>query len=256
MMSKRPGDVKRPPSLVRILNGLFPRTPDFHQLLNDQCELVVQGMEVFAEYMMTGDQAAADRVRQLEHEGDSLKARNIDILNRSFATPYDREDIYRAITAIDDGLNYAKTSVWEMDVLGVSPDKPMAEMADLLLQGARSLQRGFSVLKTNPGEAERAANAVRKTERHVEKVYRRAIAELFSPQHYANDLAARRKDLSEDLRPLLEPDDKASCDSVLKGVSFVMETLKRREIYRHLSNAADHFAHAGDILHDITVKSA
>ena len=253
---KRADKSKRPPILDRILNGLFPRTPDFYQLLNDQCELVVQGMEIFTEFMISGDKAAADEVRKFEHDGDRLKARNIDILNRSFSTPYDREDIYRAITAIDEGLNYAKTTVWEMDILGVRPDRHMVEMTDLLLEGTKSLQRGFRALKANPGEAERAAMAVRKTERHVEKIYRRAIAELFSPQQYARELAMLRKALSEDLLPALEPHDKASCDSVEKGVSFVMETFKRREVYRHLSNAADHIAHAGDILHDITVKSA
>ena len=240
----------------RLLSAMFPRMPDFHGLLNDQCDLVVRAMDEFVAFMETGDAAKAKKVRQLEHEGDKLKARNIDVLNRSFSTPFDREDIYRAITTIDEGLNYAKTTVREMEVLGIKPDTHMLEMARLLHQGAKALRNGFARLKANPLAAERDAAAVRKTERQTEKVYRKAIAELFDPEHYAQELAERRREPGEDLEMLLEPMDQAGCSSVAKGLSFVMEALKRREIYRHLSNAADHLAHAGDILHDIVVKTA
>lgn len=240
----------------QLLSAMFPRMPDFHGLLNDQCDLVVRAMDEFVAFMETGDAAKAKEVRQLEHEGDKLKARNIDVLNRSFSTPFDREDIYRAITTIDEGLNYAKTTVREMEVLGIEPDTHMLEIARLLHQGAKALQTGFARLKANPLAAERDAAAVRKTERQTEKVYRKAIAELFDPEHYAQALAERRREPGDDLELLLEPMDQAGCSSVAKGLSFVMEALKRREIYRHLSNAADHLAHAGDILHDIVVKTA
>lgn len=240
----------------RLLSAMFPRMPDFHGLLNDQCDLVVRAMDEFVAFMETGDAAKAKEVRRLEHEGDKLKARNIDALNRSFSTPFDREDIYRAITTIDEGLNYAKTTVREMEVLGIEPDTHMLEIARLLHQGAKALQTGFARLKANPLAAERDAAAVRKTERQTEKVYRKAIAELFDPEHYAQALAERRREPGDDLEMLLEPMDQAGCSSVAKGLSFVMEALKRREIYRHLSNAADHLAHAGDILHDIVVKTA
>ncbi len=240
----------------RLLSAMFPRMPDFHGLLNDQCDLVVRAMDEFVAFMETGHASKAKEVRQLEHEGDKLKARNIDVLNRSFSTPFDREDIYRAITTIDEGLNYAKTTVREMEILGVEPDTHMLEMARLLHQGAKALQTGYARLKANPLGAEHDAAALRKTERQAEKIYRQAIAELFDPEHYVRDLAARRKEPGEDLELLLEPMDQTGCSSVAKGLSFVMEALKRREIYRHLSNAADHLAHAGDILHDIVVKTA
>lgn len=240
----------------RLFDAMFPRMTDFHRLLSDQCSLVTRAMDVFVAFMETGDAAQASEVLRLEHEGDNLKATNIDVLNRSFSTPFDREDLYRAITAIDEGLNYAKTTVREMEILGVEPDTHMLEMARLLHQGATSLQTGFAKLKTNPSEAERDAVAVHKTERQAEKVYRKAIAELFDPEQYVEKLAVQRKGQGDDFAMLLEPMDQKACAAVMRGLSFVMEVLKRREIYRHLSNASDHMAHAGDILHDIIVKSA
>jgi len=242
--------------LAKLMGAMFPRTPNFYELLSDQCHLVVEAMEVFVAFMESGDTERAQTVRHLEHEGDQVKARNIDILNRSFSTPFDREDIYRSITTIDEGLNYAKTTVREMEILGVEPDDHMLEMAKLLFQGAQALEAGFKALRIHPREADRNASIVRKMERKVEKSYRRAIAELFDPEEYVRDLIAQQKKPNEDFELLLDPMENADCAAVIRGMSFVMDALKRREVYRHLSNASDHLAHAGDVLHDIVVKTA
>ncbi|WP_259782536.1 DUF47 domain-containing protein [Aestuariispira ectoiniformans] len=257
MNENRPDILGAKPSRVSLLlNSLFPRMADFHGLLNDQCDLVVEAMEIFVNYMAEGDTALALEIRDLEHRGDKLKLRNIDILNRSFSTPFDREDIYRAITAIDEVLNYAKTTVREMEILDVTPDAHTQEMARILCQGAIELQAGFVKLKSPPADADLHANSVRKSERRTEKVYRKAIAELFDPEHYLRSRIEQNKEGDEDLAKLLEPMDPNRSMAVARGLSFVMEALKRREVYRHLSNAADHLAHAGDILHDIVVKAA
>jgi len=231
--------------------------PDFYRLLDDQCDLVVRALEVFVEFMETGEPGNARKVRALEHEGDEIKARNIDVLNRSFSTPFDREDIYRAVSSIDEILNYAKTTVREMEILVVEPDEHTLAMAKLLYEGSEHLRQGFGNLKDNPAGAEKDADAVRKTERRTEKVYRRAIAELLDPEHYLHTLAAEWQDpVHQKLTLLLEPMDKQGCASVTRALSFIIVALKKREVYRHLSNASDHLAHAGDILHDIVVKVA
>jgi uncharacterized protein Yka (UPF0111/DUF47 family) len=240
----------------RIINTVFPRTPDFYSMLNDQCDVVAQAMEILVTYMQTGEQKRADDVRRLEHEGDILKLRNIDVLNRSFSTPFDREDIYRAITSIDEGLNYAKTTVREMEILGIEPDNQMLEMAKLLQTSARELQGGFAALKKHPAKAEQGAAAVQKAERQVEKLYRKAISQLFDAKYYAANPPAELSNNQDDFLHLLDPLKDTDCRAAARGLAYVMEVLKRREIYRHLSNASDHFAHAGDILHNIIVKTA
>jgi uncharacterized protein Yka (UPF0111/DUF47 family) len=247
---------KRISRLSKIINSVFPRTPDFYSMLNDQCDVVVQAMEMLAAYMQTGEQKRADDVRRLEHEGDILKIRNIDTLNRSFSTPFDREDIYRAITSIDEGLNYAKTTVREMEILGIEPDAQMLEMAKLLQSSAQKLQSGFATLKKDPSLAEQSTAAVQKVERQVEKLYRNAISQLFNAKYYAAKPPAELSNNEDDFLHLLDPLNDTDCRAAARGLAYVMEVLKRREIYRHLSNASDHFAHAGDILHNIIVKTA
>jgi hypothetical protein len=193
-------------------------------------------MEVFVQFMENGDKAMARQVRALEKRGDELKARNTDILSKSFSTPMDREDIYRAISSIDHIINYAKTTTREIEVLNVVPDKYMLELAVFLKEGAYALQRGYHKLADNPNLADADAQASRKAERSSEKVYRRALGELFREKRYIKML-----------------EDQAA-DTKVAAINLVIEIFKRREVYRHLSNAADRLARAGEVLHDIVVK--
>lgn len=236
----------------RLVDRVFPRMPNFYGLLNEQCDLAVESMSEFVAFMSSGNWDKATRVRELEKQGDELKARNIDVLNKAFSTPMDREDLYRAIVTVDHIINYAKTTVREMELLEVQPDNYTLEMAQLLHQGALALQRGFRKLSTDPASAEEDADAARKAERNTEKIYRRALAELLDADLYIRN-HDKHKVAVASLEGLLEPLGQHS-EPVAVAFAFVVDTFKRREVYRHLSNAADRLAHAGEVLHDIVVK--
>jgi len=224
-----------------MLNRVFPRMPNFYGMLDQQCDLAVKAMEIFVQFMSDGTEESARRVRELEKEGDALKQTNMDVLNEAFATPMDREDIYRAITSIDHIINYAKTTVREMEVLGLSPDEHMLELAQVLQQGAMALRDGYKKLSTSPASADDDAQAVRKAERNAEKAYRKALAALFDEE----------KHMSVELAEGVGEDPAKMIGHVMTQVSSMF---KRREVYRHLSNAGDRLARAGDALHDIVVK--
>ena len=153
-------------------------------------------------------------------------------------------DVYRAIVDIDHLMNYAKTTVREMEIFGVEPDQYTLQMAIHLKEGTESLQEGFKKLSENAALAETNALAARKAERTVEKTYRKALAELFDISLYVANIRERKARRNEKV------------EAEILALEHVMETFKRREIYRHLSNAADRLAHAGATLHDIVVKIA
>jgi uncharacterized protein Yka (UPF0111/DUF47 family) len=222
--------------IKRLVNRVFPRMPDFYGLMSEQCDVLLEGMEALVEYMENCCDDTAQKVRQIEKRGDAIKQRNTDILNTAFATPMDREDIYRAIMALDLGMNYAKTTTREMEALNLKPDHFMLEMAMEYKQAAEALKQGFARLSEQPAEAEQYAYIARKTERSVEKIYRRALAALFSVDEVIKKLEAGEKGSKE------------------QAMFTVVEMFKRREIYRHLSNGADRLARAADRLRDIVVK--
>ena len=208
------------PSLLRrLIDRVFPRSPDFFALLAEQCGHVGHTSDLLVRFMETNDPDVGALIRMDEHEADLIKARNIHILNEAFSTPIDREDIYRSITSLDEIVNYCKSTVSEMKALGVEPDPHLLEMARQIQGGVKALVRGHARLATDPEGAAEDADVARKAERRVEKLYRHALADLF------------------------------------QGTDFV-GMFKRREIYRHMSNAADRMASCANTLHDIVVKLA
>jgi uncharacterized protein Yka (UPF0111/DUF47 family) len=224
--------------VTKLVDRVFPRMPDFYGQINEQCDLVCRALDVFVEFMETGDMEKGTQVRAMEKEGDELKARQMEILNHAFATPMDREDIYRAIQTIDEILNYAKTTVREIEALEIKPDNHMAEMARMIRDGAQALRNGYRKIGSHPMQAEEDAAAARKAERNTEKVYRAALAELFRADQ---QIAALNQNLE---------------GSKADAMMHVINMFKRREIYRHLSNAADRLEHASGVLHDIVVQIA
>ncbi|MEE4380612.1 MAG: DUF47 family protein [Pseudomonadales bacterium] len=250
------GEGKRPESeedgerpigvLARLRALVLPVMADFHGLLVDQCRLTARGTSALVAFLRDDDPELGREVRRLEHEGDRAKARTLATLHRSFATPIDREDLYDAVLAIDEILNYAKTSVRELEVLELRPDAHMVEMATLVDAGAQALLEAFGLLPRDPEGAGREGERARKAEREIEKRYRAALAELFDPGRQLE----RLKELHTAGASPTELDQRSADTLVL-----VTQMLKRREIYRHLSNAGDHVAHAAQILEDIVQKA-
>ncbi|MCP5559589.1 MAG: DUF47 family protein [Verrucomicrobiaceae bacterium] len=191
--------------------------PDFLAMLAEQSTRVFHTTSLLVDFMETGAATLSAQIVQEEHDQDALKIRNLQLLNEAFATPVDRENIYRAIIELDEVVNYCKTTIREMDMLGVTPDRFTLEIAMHVREGAEALAAGFSKLQMAPSAASDDAERARKAERSAEKAYRRALAALFQGEDFIN-------------------------------------MFKRREIYRHLSNAADRAASASFALNDIVVK--
>ena len=203
--------------LARILDRVFPKVPEFFNMLTEQTQEVALTVNLLVEYMEHSDPSIAESLKENVHQADLIKVRNLHELNDAFSTPIDREDIYRAIMALDDIVMYCKTTVHEMDVLAVTPDKFMREISQYLKNGVDALANGFAKLATAPATAALDADIARKAERRAEKLYRYALPELFEGDDYIN-------------------------------------MFKRREIYRHLTNSAQHMAQCANTLHDIVVK--
>jgi len=230
------------PGIISAAQQMWPSSPDFFELVNEQCEMAAKIMDGLVAYVKSTDKDKGKHISELEKEGEELKQRNLEILNSAFSTPMDREDIYRAIVDVDHVMDYAKTTVREIYLFGVEPDKYILEMTEHLSEGTQALQKGFSLLKETPAAAEAEAQMARKAERNVEKIYRSALVDLFDMKNYTQVIEAAKKDSD------------TGDASTYHAVEHIMETFKRREVYRHLSNAADRLARAGNTLHDIIVK--
>jgi predicted phosphate transport protein (TIGR00153 family) len=206
---------------MAIKDFFKPRESNFLRLLKDQAQKTLEGMEALEEFMRTGDEKEAKRVGQCEREEDELRRILIDDLNRTFVTPIDREDIFALSRAIDDILDYAYSTVDEMSVFGVGPNPFLQRMVSVLREAADEIQMAVGVLKDRPNLASQHAARAKVLENQAEAIYREATAELFRGS---------------------------------KSVDDIVYLLKMREIYRHLSNAADRGDETANIIGDIVVK--
>jgi len=218
--------------VARLSQAMFPRTADFRALLGDQAQVAVEALQALAEYAATGDRDTAERVAEIEKRGDRLRERNLATLNRSFATTFDRDLTAVAIRRIDDIANYAKTTVREMGLLAMEPDATVLAITENLSAGAVELRAAIAALGRDPALVEEHVLRVHKSERRVEKIYRAAFADLFG------ESARERWGLRDD------------------PIDALLDALRRREVYRHLSNSADRLEAAGRVVMDISVATA
>ena len=207
---------------MSLKEKLFGKKHDkFIALLIEHAKAVQRGMEALHQYMKTGADEFCREVETAEKEADELRRILVDELNRSFITPLDREDIFALSRAIDDLIDYADTTIHEMELLDIEPDEFLQDMTALLADAAREIVLAMERLEHHPGVAAEHARRAKSGENRIERVYRKALAKLFEG---ADDI-----------------------DDILK-------ILKYREVYRHLSNAGDRADEAGNIIADVVVK--
>ena len=189
----------------------FKKGPDFFKLLSDQALKTEEGLVALINFMKDPTEENGEKVNKAEEEADEIRRVMLDDLNRTFVTPIDREDIAELSHSIDDVIDYAESTVEEMILFKINPDEHMKHMTEILYEASKNLAYSVKHLKENPGSCTEHIIRAKKAENKIETCYRQALVHLFE----SNDFI---------------------------GI------LKTREIYRHLSNAADRVVTASNIV--------
>lgn len=158
----------------------LPETPDVIGMLQRQAEVTASGMTAFAAWA-AGDESRAADVRAAEHECDDLRRQLVDAVRDAFTTPLEPEDLFQLSRDLDKVINGAKDTVRESEAMQFPPDAASAEMAALLREGVDHLRSAFERLdgrRDRHGLATEAADAAVKSQRQLERVYRRAMSDL------------------------------------------------------------------------------
>ena len=190
---------------------------NFYALLIRQAQVIRDAVEALCVFCETPTQENGDFVKVKEKEADTVRRELVDDINRTFITPIDRDDLYRLSSSIDDLADYAWTTVKEVRIYDIQPDKNLLTMAKTLLQMADGLLVCTEKLEKDHAGVAVEATKVKKLENTLNVQFHQSIAELF------------------------ESDD-------------IKKILKYREIYSHMNHAADKGDFSADILLDIVVK--
>jgi uncharacterized protein len=190
---------------------LTPQKREFFDLFNQasaNAREIARALVELLEEWPAGRERLLD-IRELEHEGDRLTREVINLLNRTFVTPFDRDDMYRLATAIDDVCDHVDEAADNIDAYEVRdvPEKAR-QQADVIYRAASRLHDAVELLEGFK-DSRRELGAVRDLEDEGDRLSREAIADLF--RSGADPLTIIRwKDIHEQLEEAVDACENAA----------------------------------------------
>jgi predicted phosphate transport protein (TIGR00153 family) len=191
---------------------LTPQNKEFFRLLAAASTNTVEISRLLTELLDGYPDTSVELIRRIkdsEHEGDQLTRSIVDLLNRTFVTPFDRDDIHRLAIALDDICDHVDEAADDLALLGVKVIPPAAkEQASVILRSATELAEAVSQLD---GFKDASAQLVklRELEDEGDRLVRDAVAGLFRSGQDAISII-RWKDIYERLEAAVDSCENAA----------------------------------------------
>ena len=179
---------------------LIPREESFFDLFEEMALKVQVGADQLLDLLTnyTDLDRKADRIVDTEHEGDELTHEVMRRLNTTFVTPFDREDIYRLASSLDDILDHIEAAADLLQLHKIEQPLPqMVQLAETLSLAAGKTAAAMPGLR-NMKNMEEYWVEINRLENEGDRSYRRTIAELFSGDYKAMDVL-KWKDIIEEI---------------------------------------------------------
>jgi hypothetical protein len=191
--------------------SLVPQKREFYVLFSRAAQNVVeiarQLVHLLEEFPRDGD--LVRDIKELEHEGDRLTRELVDLLNRTFVTPFDRDDMYRLATALDDICDHVDEAAGDIAGYGVDEIRPAArQQAEVILRSTEKLREAVERVDGFK-DASRQLNELRDLEDEGDRLNREAVSELFREEQDAV-VIMRWKDIHTQLEEAVDACENAA----------------------------------------------
>ena len=199
--------------MVRII----PRETKFFDLFADVASNVTDGARLLTAILEDFDniEIRVDKLKEIEHKGDDLTHAILTKLNQTFITPFDREDIHRLASALDDVLDFVNAAGQRLLLYKIrSAPSSANELAKLIVRQSEELNKAVMLLEKTQGVMEHCVE-VNRLEDEADRVCREAIGRLFEHEKDAIQLI-KMKELYEVLE--LATDKAEDAANVLEAV--------------------------------------
>ncbi|HUV45698.1 MAG TPA: DUF47 family protein [Dehalococcoidia bacterium] len=203
----------------------IPREQKFFDLFEESAHNMVKAARGLKRMVDTwGDiRKSVDEIDDLEHKGDTITHQIMAQLNRTFVTPFDREDIAMLAHTLDDVTDFIHAAADAMLIYKIDhPTSRAKELADIIVQAAVEVEKAIPQLR-HRAELRKILERcveINRLENLADRVFRSAQAELF--------------------------DDTADMAQVIKW----------REIYEHMESATDRCEDVSNVLEGVALKYA
>lgn len=201
----------------------IPREEKFFELFEESAHNAVKTAQRLKKLLDTWQnvEVMIGEITELEHEGDRITHQIMKELNRTFVTPFDREDIASLAHSLDDVTDFIHAAADAMLIYKIDqPTQRAKELAETIVQAAVEIERAVPQLRHRAQLKQIFERCVEinRLENVADKVFRAAMAELF--------------------------DDSKDFAHVIKW----------REIYEHMESATDRCEDVANVLEGVAIK--
>jgi uncharacterized protein len=130
--------------------SVIPRDTKFFDLFENAATVMAKAAEAYAD--LGKDYARRDeiipRIRQFEHDGDEVTHRTLDILDKTFITPFDREDIQRLIVQMDDVVDEIDAAAKRLVLYRIETPTPwLVKQTEVLVKASKLIGEALPRLR-------------------------------------------------------------------------------------------------------------
>jgi predicted phosphate transport protein (TIGR00153 family) len=206
---------------IRMILSFFTNRFDFFGLFEEQVSHAVEAARFFKEVVAQDrvSEGMLSEMAQIEHQGDDAAHTIIERLNKTFITPFDRQDIHALVMGLDDITDMIHNIVSRLRVYGITGvDKNLMEFAAVIEQSVQAVARAVGGLRhvKNIRVVFDACVEVNRLENVGDAMRDRVLAELFAT---VKDPVAiiKWKDIYQDAETVLDV-----CEDVVHVVDSIM----------------------------------
>ncbi|HEX9244433.1 MAG TPA: DUF47 family protein [Anaeromyxobacter sp.] len=168
-----------------MFERLMPRSDDFFSDFEAQAQSVTEGAKLLKALLddFTDVPRKCQAIKDVEHRGDDITHRAFSRLHTQFITPFDRSEIHRLLSRIDDVLDLADAAAERLglyDIDSVLPEsRELAAVFVLQVERMEQAVKGLRNMKKDPQAILDACKEMNVLENQADSLTRRTMAKLF-----------------------------------------------------------------------------
>jgi len=168
-----------------MIHRFMPRSDDFFSDFEAQAAAVVEGVVLLKDLLedFTDVAAKCQAIKDVEHRADDITHRAFARLHTQFITPFDRSEIHRILSRIDDVLDLADAAAERLGLYDIDTILPEArELATVLVEQSRKMEeavKGLRNMKKDPQRILEACKEMNVLENQADTLTRQTMAKLF-----------------------------------------------------------------------------
>lgn len=208
--------------MTKIIHWLLPKEEKFFLMLKGQSSIALRGalelkklVDYFNKLSSSKRKEYLKTIKDLEHKGDELSHKIIEILDKTFITPIDKEDIHHLVMLLDDVIDYIKTTAERIIIFKIDrTDSYMKKLSEIVVDIVGTVDRGILRLDKLKNMNQFYIK-VHSLENKGDEIYHAALAKLFERK----DVIAiiKNKEIIEFLENIID-----KCETIAKVIESIV----------------------------------